>query len=209
MKQAATIYHGISPSFLTSSKMLSPPKGLERYGFLLFVSRFDVYKHHHELVNAYATLPDRLRRKYPLVLVGESDSEEASRVRELIADLQLEGQVRIEGGIAYTSLPNYYRNAAVNLFMSSCENCPNILLEAMGAGRPIVCSSVNPMPEFAGDAAVFVDPLSSGSIAFGLRGVLESEGKQIDLAERANARAAMYSWDETAERTWEALVRLC
>jgi glycosyltransferase involved in cell wall biosynthesis len=209
MKHAETIYHGISSLFFTSGKVLGPPADLQAHGYLLYVSRFDVYKHHVQLVSAYASLPDALRLMFPLVLVGEANSAEANKVRRLIIDLKLDGRVRIEGSVAYGCLPNYYRNAAVNLFMSSCENCPNILLEAMGAGRPIVCSNIDPMPEFAGDAAVFVDPLSSESIASGLRGVLEDVRVQSDLAERAAKRAASYNWNETARRTWEALRRVC
>lgn len=204
IKNAETIYHGISPLFCGGAA-LAPPLGLQAHGYLLYVSRFDVYKHHRQLVCAYASLPNALRMKFPLVLVGEADSEEADNVRKLVAELQLDGQVRIEGGIAYGTLPRYYRNAAVNLFMSSCENCPNILLEAMGGGRPIVCSNVDPMPEFAGDAAVFVNPLSSESIALGLRSVLESEAIQNDLVERVKARASLYDWNETAKRTWAVL----
>lgn len=204
IKSAETIYHGISPLF-SEGAALSPPLGLQPYSYLLYVSRFDVYKHHRQLVCAYASLPDALRMELPLVLVGEADSEEADNVRKLIVELQLDGQVRIEGGVAYEILPRYYHNAAVNLFMSSCENCPNILLEAMGGGQPIVCSNVDPMPEFAGDAAIFVDPLSSESIALGLRRVLESEAIQKDLVVRVKARASLYNWNETARRTWTVL----
>lgn len=209
IKLAETIYHGISPLFLTVGKVLAPPTGLRAGGYLLYVSRFDVYKHHKQLVNAYASLPDSVRSNLPLILVGEADSEEAGRVRRLIVDLGLQEQVRIEGVVPYESLPHYYANAAVNLFVSSCENCPNILLEAMGAGRPLVCSNIDPMPEFAGDAVVFVDPLSSRSIASGLRGLLEDRGEYEALAVRVSARAEQYDWDETAGRTWEALRRLC
>lgn len=204
LRHATTIYHGISEHFRAGASMPSPA-GLVPGRYLLYVSRFDVYKHHLELVEAYARLPQALRRDYPLVLVGEAESAVAARVRERLSELGITDQVVIAGAVPYEQLPGWYAHAALNLFLSSCENCPNILLEAMAAGRPIVCSSVEPMPEFAGDAARLVDPRQPDEIAAAISAILVDERLAQALAGKAAARSRDFSWALSAERTWALL----
>ena len=43
------------------------------------------------------------------------------------------------------SLPNLYKNAEINVFLSEIENCPNILLEALSSKKPVLCSNKQPM----------------------------------------------------------------
>lgn len=205
VRAAETIYHGVNPLFSNRNQQPFPKGETLDQLYLLYVSRFDVYKHQCELIEAYAALPSHLRAQHPLVLVGEDENNEAQRARSLISALGVEKDVRIEGAVPYERLPNYYRNAYVNIFMLSCENCPNILLEAMGASQPILCSDVEPMPEFAGDAALLVDPWSVTSIELGLLKVLEEADLRGELARRARVRSAFFDWDVTAKRTWLAL----
>src|SRR5690606_25647402 len=193
LRQAVTIYHGIAEHFRTGNATPAPAT-LTAGRYLLYVSRFDIYKHHLELVEAFARLPEAMRSEYPLVLVGEDDSVSAARVRARIAELGVEAQVIIAGAVPYAQLPGWYAHAALNLFLSSCENCPNILLEAMAAGRPIVCSSVAPMPEFAGDAAMLVDPRVPAQIADAIQAVLADDGLAQQLADRAAQRSRDFSW---------------
>lgn len=204
LRQAVTIYHGIAEHFRTGNATPAPAT-LTAGRYLLYVSRFDIYKHHLELVEAFARLPEAMRSEYPLVLVGEDDSVSAARVRARIAELGVEAQVIIAGAVPYAQLPGWYAHAALNLFLSSCENCPNILLEAMAAGRPIVCSSVAPMPEFAGDAAMLVDPRVPAQIADAIQAVLADDGLAQQLADRAAQRSRDFSWATSAAQTWEVL----
>ena len=45
--------------------------------------------------------------------------------------------VRLTGACSYEKMHLAYRDANLFLFASSCENLPNILLEAMSAGLPV------------------------------------------------------------------------
>ena len=60
------------------------------------------------------------------------------------------------------------------LFASTYEGFGMPIIEANAIGRPVITSNVSSMPEVAGDAALLVDPLSSYSIADGLRKVINS-----------------------------------
>lgn len=209
IRRAVTIPHGIASAFRTADKQMARPGRLPSGEYLLYVSRFDVYKHHYEVVTAYASLPDVLQRKYRLVLIGETNLSEAPRVDQLIEHFGLRDRVLVLGAVAYEELPSYYSHAALNIFASSCENCPNILLEALGAGRPLISSDVLPMPEFGGEAAVYFSPFDADSIQRAMVQVLTNEALAVRLARAAAQQSALYDWAVTARRTWAEIFALC
>lgn len=208
VRASSTIPHGVPEAFKTADQVLDRPEFLPDGDYVLYVSRFDVYKHHFEVVSAYARLPEALRRRYRLLLIGESDMPEAQRVRDLIAREGLGDQVVILGAVKYALLPAVYRHSALTLFASSCENCPNILLEALGAGRPVLSSSVDPMPEFAGDAVRYFNPRKPDEIAAVMQEVLQTSALAAELGHKAAERSRRYDWSKTAEATWQRILSL-
>jgi glycosyltransferase involved in cell wall biosynthesis len=209
IKNPVTIPHGIGSVFRThGDSAVLRPDFLPAGEYVLYVSRFDVYKHHYEVVSAYAELPKELREKFPLVLVGETNLPEADRVKSLIATLGLEGQVLLLGAIPYQALPPLYHHAYLNLFASSCENCPNILLEALASGRPMICSNVMPMPEFGADAALYFSPFDSKDIKNVLSEALTSPDTLKALSVAAVTQSDKFDWEKTSRKTWSELLAL-
>lgn len=203
-----TIPHGISDIFREQADVPTRPDKAPYGSYILYVSRFDVYKHHDKVVEGFAQLPPELRNRYQLVFLGETDLPPFRRVQERIATLGLEHRIMIGGAVEYASLPGWYAHADAILFASSCENCPNILLESLGAGRPVLSSNVMPMPEFGGPELAYFSPFDPASIAEALRAVLESPERAATIAMAARERSHLYNWTETARNTWDAIVSL-
>jgi glycosyltransferase involved in cell wall biosynthesis len=208
VQKSVTIPHGISTAFRTHGQHLQRPTWLPQSEYLLYVSRFDVYKHQFEVATAYAALPSDLRSRYKLLLVGEADNALAQYVADLASKNGLENRIIITGPIAYADLPAVYHHATVNLFASSCENCPNILLEALGAGRPVLVSAVMPMPEFGGDAVGYFNPTNPISIRDEMIRVLVDESHLNKLAAAAVRRSAEFDWVKTSRTTWQSIMDL-
>ncbi len=61
------------------------------------------------------------------------------------------------------------------------------------------------MPEVAGDAAVFFDPLDVADMAAAIARLLTDPGPCTRLSRKAVARAENFSWERTAERTSAAI----
>jgi glycosyltransferase involved in cell wall biosynthesis len=175
---------------------------------LLYVSRFDVYKHQFEVASAFAALPPDLIAHYTLLFVGETDKVLKRRVIDLARKRGLENQIRLVGSIAYADLPAAYHHATVNLFASSCENCPNILLEALGAGRPVLSSDVMPMPEFGVDAVDYCSPMDPKSIRDALARLLRDEPRRNKLGAAAALRSADFDWARTSRISWRHITGL-
>lgn len=203
-----TIPHGISDLFREGADTPPRPAGAPSERYILYVSRFDVYKHHDVVVEGFAALPPELREQYRMVFLGETNLPPFKPLRERIIALGLDDAVIIGGAVPYDSLPAWYAHADAILFASSCENCPNILLESLGAGRPVLSSDVMPMPEFGGPGLAYFSPFDPQSIAKSLRETLESPKRAAAIANAARERSLHYDWANTAQKTWNAIVKL-
>lgn len=208
VRNPVMIHHGISEEFRTHTKAMQRPNWLPEGEYLLYVSRFDVYKHQLEVASAFAALPLDLSGRYKLLLVGEVDDELVRGVTDLARKRGLEKQIVVVGPVAYVDLPAMYHFATVNLFASSCENCPNILLEALGAGRAVISSDVMPMPEFGVDAVNYFSPTDPKSICEALVLVLRDEPGRNKLASAAARRSADFDWSVTSRATWNHIAEL-
>jgi len=197
-----TIPHGISESFRIADRALSRPEGAPEGRYVLYVSRFDVYKHHREVVRAFAALPDELRKGLSLVFLGETNMPEAEPVASLVLELGLGGKVMMPGAVSHGNLPAWYKHAQAILFASSCENCPFILLESLASGRPVLSSDVMPMPEIGGPDLIYFSPFDPQDISQAMSKVLRDNECAQRVAQAAVLRSARYEWKFTAQETW-------
>jgi glycosyltransferase involved in cell wall biosynthesis len=76
----------------------------------------------------------------------------------------------------------------------------------MSTGAACVTSNVSSLPEVGGNAVVYVEPNSVEEIRGALEELLTSPDLREELGERAQARAAQFSWDLTAENVLGTLV---
>lgn len=206
LNSSVTIPHGINPEF---RKLVALSDGrIKPLKYFLYVSKFDVYKHHDTVINGYAKLPQTVRSEYPLVLIGETDSSEFEKCRSLVKKLGVETNVLFFGPLSYKLLPGYYQHAYINIFASSCENCPNIMLEALAAGRPLLCSDVSPMPEFGEDGVVYFSPYDENSFFESLDSLIGNESLIQFYSGQSLKLSMKFSWEHSSEQTWNAIYSL-
>ena len=204
---STVIPHGVSSSFFAAPR---PQRSIgdasaERPLRLLYVSIVDVYKHQAELAEAVGTL-HREGTPISLDLVGPSYAPELRRLRAVLNRVDPAGAfIHYLGGRSYPDLPSTYRNADIFVFASSCENLPNVLLEAMAAGLPVACSDRSVMPEVLGDAGLYFDPTDPVSAASTLRRLIGDVDLRSRLASAAHQRAQQYSWTRCAAATFSFL----
>lgn len=203
--KSAVIYHGLNNLFLDSKDTYELPEYLRKNNFYLYVSILDVYKAQKEIIKAWSVLSAE-GFGYPLVLVGPKYNKYGEEVIAMIDELKLQGKVIYLGSVEYEKLPGLYRASRALLFASSCECCPNILLEKLAAGKPVICSHISPMPEFGEDAVLYFDPYDSSSLVKQIN-KLEMDPNNIELFSRkAKQQALKFCWEETTEKTMKFLL---
>jgi glycosyltransferase involved in cell wall biosynthesis len=204
--ESVVVPHGINQQFRDRASRPSDVVGDRDY--CLYVSTFDVYKAQIEVVTAWAEVRQMRETNEQLLLVGPGHSRYRQDVESLIRKLNLTGEVQVLDALPYSDLPGLYQHATLNIFASSCENCPNILLEALAAGRAVLCSSHPPMPEFGGDAVSYFDPYVPSDLASRIVEVIDDEQKLEEMGAAALEQSARYDWARSAERTWKRLAAL-
>ncbi len=179
-----------------------------RYGikspFVLCVADWYPHKNLETLVRGFALIPAARRQELTLVLVGRPIvTSYAEDLRREIEALGPSVGVLTVAGMPHADLEALYERAAVYAFPSLVEAGGTTLVEAMAAGRPIVTSSVEPMPEFCGEAALYCDPHRPGEWASTMARALTDERAARTLGDTGRTRAASFRWREAARRTIE------
>jgi glycosyltransferase involved in cell wall biosynthesis len=180
----------------------------ERYGigprFVLYFGGFDLRKNVPRLIQAYARLPERLRREYQLVIAGRYQHLGHPLYpdpRVTVQSLGLEGNVVFTGQIREQDKGPLYSAATLFAFPSLYEGFGMTPLEAMACGTPVVTSNRSALPEVVGDAGVLVDPYDTDAIAQALAEALENTGLREELSRRGLERARRFTWPQVAEQT--------
>jgi teichuronic acid biosynthesis glycosyltransferase TuaC len=91
-------------------------------------------------VEALARVPDNT-----LLIAGAGPEEH--KLRRLVERLGLVARVRFLGAVPQTELCSYYNAADALVLASSREGMPNVVLEAMACGTPVVATPVGGVPE--------------------------------------------------------------
>jgi glycosyltransferase involved in cell wall biosynthesis len=201
----ALIPHGIESRFSSNPK---PQKSKEEYSSkrpfnFLYVSILMPYKHQIQVAQAAREL---YLKGYPIKVrfVGPDWGWYGLAFRKLLDKLDSQNEFLFwVGDKKFSELHSEYQFADAFLFASSCENLPNIMIEAMAAGLPIACSKMGPMPEVLGNAGIYFDPLDSKQIANSMRKLIDSLDLREYLAAQASESSKKYSWHECAKETFK------
>lgn len=146
------IYHGVNVDFsqlLARQRIESPSVG--KLPCILGVGRRVAKKGFDTLVEACGLL-HRRALSFSGVIAGE-DGEHGALVRQRIANLGLNDYFRFTGPLGQDQLYQEYRQASV--FCLPCrvldngdrDGIPNVLMEAMACGLPVVTTNVSGIPE--------------------------------------------------------------
>jgi glycosyltransferase involved in cell wall biosynthesis len=158
--------------------------GGRRGPVILFVGNMVRAKGPDRLVEAMTLLvkrhPDAL---LCLVGSGDLDVELGRRVKALA----LEGAVKTLGRIAHDEIPWWMSAADVLCLPSEMEGCPNVVLEALACGRPVVATRVGGVPELIShqENGVLVSSRSPSALAEGLLAALERPWEAHELRSSA------------------------
>lgn len=178
--------------------------------FILSASKFVAYANQQSLIEGYALLQEK-RKDVPNLYFagGVLDQSYYEKVKRLINERNIAGNVRFLGLIPHWHLVALYSRAHAFVFPSTLEACPQTLIEAMACGVPIACSIVPPMPEICQDGAVYFDPYDTHDVAEKVESVVYDEGLRKRLRENSIKRSRFFDWEKTAASLVRVFETMC
>jgi glycosyltransferase involved in cell wall biosynthesis len=174
-------------------------------GYFLFVGTWEPRKNLNRLLEAYA-LAGRDNPEWPDLVICGSRGWGGVNPQEISEKLAVQTKVHVVADVSDQILATLYRHAICLVMPSLYEGFGLPLVEAMAQGCPVLTSNRASMPEVAADAGILVDPECPGSIANGLLKMATDTEFREHLASRAVLIASNFSWEKTAESTWQVLL---
>lgn len=179
--------------------------GIDPAGKLvLFGGRMVESKNVESLIAALARIADEV--PFAAVLCG--DGQRRPALERLAGELGVRHRVRFPGYVS--NLWSLMKRADAFVSLSRYEGCPNVVMEAMACGCPLVVSDIPAHREILDDrSAVFVDPDEPAVVAEALRATLCRVTAAQARAREARTRAAGWSVHATARLYERLYLSLC
>ena len=161
---------------------------------LLYVGNLKTSKGCLDLLEAFPTLL-AVHPKARLIYVGSGPDRDALRAR--IVALGCEGQVELAGATAHDALADWFRAADLLCLPSHNEGVPNVVLEAMACGTPVVATRVGGIPEVVPDhAGILVPPHDRSALS---KALIEATTRHWDPHKIA-LHAGGFRWEDNVDR---------
>lgn len=161
---------------------------------ILFVGNLKASKGCLDLLEA---LPQLVAGEPAARLVMIGDGPDRAAIMQRIRSLGLTDVVSLPGAVAHQQLPDWFRAADLLCLPSHAEGVPNVVLEAMASGLPVVATRVGGIPEvLPPDAGLLVPVGDTSALAAALQQGLV---RTWDTA-RIVGHASRFDWPQNAER---------
>ena len=172
--------------------------GLDGQRVALVASRLVPIKNVALAVDAMSIVA-RERPNLRLLIVGDGPLQAALENR--VATLELTEQVIFAGRVEHSAMPEWYRSADLFVLPSEFDNSPNVVLEAMASGLPVVATDVGGLRQYM-QHGVNGDLVPAGD-STALAGAIARYADDEDLSVRVGRRnrddvVAGFSWAQSA-----------
>ena len=182
-ERTRTIVNGCDPSVfhvmdrLVARQKLRIDPGIEA---VVYIGRMDVKKGLRELVDAAAALHLE-RPNLRVYMVGEGPDK--TLIQSAIDANNAAGFVHALPGCSFDDVAVWMAAANLVTLPSYMEGCPNVILEALACGRPVVATNVGGIPEImSAECGRLVPPRDPSELARALASVLDKTWEPAALA---------------------------
>jgi glycosyltransferase involved in cell wall biosynthesis len=174
-----------------------PGEGAEKT--LLYMGSFMPYKNVETMIRGMAGLPD-----FTLHLLSRITAERRAQLEALVPP---GSKVVFHNGVTDEEYTELLLRTTALVSLSRAEGYGLPLVEAMSLGTPVIASNIPIFREVGRDAATYVDPGSPSAFASAVRS-LSDPAHWERQSRRSVARAAQFSWDESARQLVDIAVEV-
>ena len=210
-EKTTVIFSGLDNRFFEASE-IPAGKVLGKYDitkkYILFLGTLEPSKNIARLLEAFAKFKISQKQKnagkfeYQLVLAGKRGWLSQEYV-QIIKDLNLTKDVVFTGYVIGDELVPLFNAAEFFVMPSLYEGFGMTVLEAFATKTPAILSDVASLPEIAGDAALFINPLNTTELAEAIAKFATDSQLRESYIAKGLEQAKKFDWDKTARETLE------
>jgi glycosyltransferase involved in cell wall biosynthesis len=190
------IPNGLDTRRFTNGQVRSPSDKVR----ILFVSRLILRKGLQFLIDAIPDIFDHAT--YPFIIKVVGDGPDKEKLLQQIERLGVGENFRFCGYVDHEKLPEYYLDADIFILPSLAEGMPNVVLEAMGSGLPIIATNVPGSEELIrnGENGFLVAPKDVKALAQTVSTLINEKALRDKMGKRGQEIAQHYTWEFVVEQ---------
>lgn len=173
---------------------------------VIFIGQLVRTKGVEVLIQAWHILKQRkkIEPKDRLILVGEGDNR--IKLMEMTKKYSICDSVQLMGSVRHDNISTWLNAADVLCLPSYMEGTPNVVIEALASGIPVVATAVGGIPEVVTNRSngILVPPGHAELLAEGICKVLEEKWDRNNLVKSVKD----YTWKKLAKRNHDLLISI-
>ena len=190
--------------FLDFDKFKMKKKFDERDNLVGYIGRLSEEK---GVLNFVKAIPEILTEKGDLEFLIGGDGQLRDEIEKYLADKNLNDKVELVGWIPHDELPDYFNELKLVVLPSYTEGLPNIMLEAMTCGTPVLATPVGGIPDVIkdGETGFIMEDNSPECIAKNVIRALNDSNLDIIVKNARELIEEEYTYEAAVERYREIL----
>lgn len=167
--------------------------------YIIYIGTIQPKKNLIRLIEAFKDIDD-----LKLVIVGKTTGlgRQGWKFEEILKrpqELGIEDKVIFTGFVPTEDLPYLLNGSEAFVLPSLYEGFGISVAEAMATGTPVIVSNVASLPEVAGKAGLFIDPLSVDQINQAIRTITTDKKLYLKKSKECLNQAKKFSWKNMAK----------
>ncbi len=183
----------------------------EKGAWVLYVGRITGGKGVELLIQAMASVRDRIPEARLHLAGGAGDASYQRSLQELVKSLELDESVHFLGLLDEERLLEAYEQCALVVLPSYHETAPMAIQQAMAAGKPVVATRVGGVPHLVahGKTGLLVDYGDIAGLAEAIIHILSDDVSRVRMGEQARREALQrFHVAVVARQTYEVYQRV-
>jgi glycosyltransferase involved in cell wall biosynthesis len=168
--------------------------------FILYVGNRHGYKNFEIILKAFNASPE-IKNNFLLYCFG--GGEFSKNEIDLFKENNFTNEQYKYLGNNEEILGSLYSRAFCLIYPSLYEGFGLPVLEAMNNNCPVICSNTSSLPEVGGDTVEYFNPRELDSLVDAIKKIINSEKYRNILIKNAFIRSKIFSWEKTAQETFQ------
>jgi glycosyltransferase involved in cell wall biosynthesis len=206
-KKITVVYNGANESYAPVSAETSAATRDRFTGgrpYFFFVGALHPRKNLVNLFRAFDLFKETDHNDTVLLIAG-ARKWWTGEIAEVYDQMKFRKDVVFAGRLESGDMRSVMGSAIALTYVSYFEGFGIPIVEAFRCGTPVITSNVTSMPEIAGDAALLVNPFEPADIAAAMKSIAVNTELRELLTAKGGQRAAVFTWDKSAERLWNCI----